>query len=61
MVITTAGKKGKEMSFALNSSTQRDGTLAAGSTVSVRYHMDNKTNVATAVNAQPPQSARAKK
>jgi len=61
LVITPAGKKGGEMKFALDSATQREGTLAAGTTVSVRYHTDGGTNTATAVNAQPSKSAKAKK
>jgi hypothetical protein len=51
LVITRAGKAG-EMTFALNPTTRREGTIEVGSHVSVRYREDGKTNVATAVMAQ---------
>jgi hypothetical protein len=60
LVITPAGKKGGEMKFAMDASTQREGTLATGTTVSVRYHTDGSTNMATAVHAQPSKSAKKK-
>ena len=54
LVISRPGKKGGDMTFALDSSTAREGTLAVGSPVSVRYHDQGKTKVATAVTAQQP-------
>ena len=49
LVIVRTGKNGGEMRFTLDPSTQREGTIAAGSNVSVRYHADGQNNVATAV------------
>ena len=49
LVITRSDKTHAEMSFAVNASTQRDGTIATGSPVSVRYREDGKTNVATGI------------
>jgi hypothetical protein len=54
LVISRPGKKGGDMTFALDSSTAREGTLAVGSPVSVRYHDQGKTKVATAITAQQP-------
>ena len=45
-------RKGGEMTFVLDSSTAREGTVAVGSSVSVRYHEQGKTKVATAITAQ---------
>jgi hypothetical protein len=49
LVITGTGGKQGEMTFALNASTHREGTLAVGTPVSVRYREDGKTHVATAI------------
>jgi hypothetical protein len=59
LVITRQGKKGKgrEMTFALNPSTQREGTVAVGSTVSVRYQEEGNTHVASALVARPARQA----
>lgn len=61
LVITRSGKKGGEMSFKLDSSTQKDGSIATGSPVSVRYRMDGSSMVATAVNAEAPKPAKTAK
>jgi hypothetical protein len=61
LVITKSGKKGGEMSFKLDSATQREGSIATGSPVSIRYRMDGSSMVATAVNAEPPKTTKAKK
>lgn len=53
LVITRTGPNHAEMTFALNASTHREGTIAVGAPVSVRYREDGKTNVATAVRVQP--------
>jgi len=53
LVITRPGKKGREMTFVLNPSTQREGTVAVGSTVSVRYQEEGKTHVASALMVRP--------
>jgi Ni/Co efflux regulator RcnB len=46
------GKEATEMRFELNSQTQREGKIEAGSTVSVRYREEGKTRIATAVTAE---------
>ena len=57
LVITRPGKKGREMTFALNSSTQREGTVAVGSTVSVKYREEGGTHVASTLLARPARQA----
>jgi hypothetical protein len=52
LVITRSGKKAGDMTLALNSSTHRDGTIAVGTPVSVRYMHEGKDYVATAITAQ---------
>lgn len=61
LVIERAGKKPSSLTFVMNPSTQRDGAVAVGSTVSVRYHPEGKTMVATAVSADPKRSRQAAK
>ena len=61
LVITRSGKKGGEMSFRLDPSTQRDGSIAVGSPVSIRYRMDGSSMVATAVNAEAPKAPKTAK
>ena len=61
LVITKSGNKGGEMSFRLDPSTHRDGSITTGSPVSIRYRMDGSSMVATAVNAEAPKTAKAKK
>ena len=61
LVISRSGKKPAEMTFMLNPSTQREGNLAVGTPVSVRYREDGKTHVATALSAQPKQQSHAAK
>jgi hypothetical protein len=56
LVITHGGKNGKDMTFALNASTQKDGTVAVGSPVSVRYHQEGSSNIATAVALEHPKT-----
>ena len=53
LVITRKGKTGGDMTFALNTTTHLQGTVAVGTAVDVRYREDGKTYVATAVTAQP--------
>ncbi len=59
LVITRAGKKAGEMTFMLDQSTRREGTIAVGAPVSVRYREDGTTYMATAVTAHAakPQAA----
>ena len=46
-------KKGSEMTFALDTTTTKQGSPAVGSDVSVKYHTEGKTMMATAIAAQP--------
>jgi hypothetical protein len=46
-------KKGGDMTFALDSTTKKEGSPAVGSDVSVQYHTEGKTMMATAITAQP--------
>jgi hypothetical protein len=52
LVITRSGKKAGDMTLTLNSSTHRDGSIAVGTPVSVRYMHEGKDYVATAITAQ---------
>ena len=52
LVITRPGQK-NEMTFTVNSSTQKDSTVAVGSHVTVRYQSEGKSMVATAITEQP--------
>jgi hypothetical protein len=52
LVITRSGGNHEEMTFEMNASTHREGAIAAGAPVSVRYREDGKTNVATAVRVE---------
>ena len=50
LVITKMnGKKSEDVSFALNSTTQKKGDMTVGATVDVRYRTEGSSNVATAV------------
>ena len=51
LVIARSGKKG-DMTFAVSPSTHREGSVAVGSQVSVRYNESGKTYTATAITAQ---------
>jgi hypothetical protein len=55
-IVITRGAAGKrtETSFVLTPSTQRVGTVAAGSTVEIRYRTDGKQRIATAVSVEAP-------
>ena len=46
-------KKGGDMTFAVDSSTAKQGAPAVGSDVSVRYHAEGKAMMATAITTQP--------
>lgn len=52
LVIARRGRKAGEMTLALNPSTHRDGNIAVGTPVSVRYTHEGKAYVATAITAQ---------
>jgi hypothetical protein len=49
--------KAAQMTFALNTQTERAGTLVAGAHVSVQYREANNQNVAAAVRELPADSA----
>jgi hypothetical protein len=53
LVITRSDGDHAAMTFALNASTHREGTIAVGKPVSVRYREDGKTHIATAIRVQP--------
>ena len=57
LVITRSGKKAREMTFTLDPATQREGTVAVGSTVSVRYRDEGTTHVASALMVRPAKQA----
>lgn len=59
LVITRAGVRRGEMTFALDTTTQREGTLAVGTPVSVRYREDGKRHIATAIRALPDKQQKA--
>jgi hypothetical protein len=61
LVITRSGKPGGEMRFVLNPSTLREGTVAVGTSVSLRYREEGKTHVATAITAETPKKQAAQK
>ena len=52
MVITRSGKDAVDMTFQLNASTHRSGTVEVGSVVSVRYQEEGTNRVATAITTQ---------
>jgi hypothetical protein len=51
LVVSRPSNKG-DITFKLSPTTHRDGKIAVGSTVSVRYHEDGKEHVATAIALQ---------
>lgn len=53
LVIARKKATGRAMTFLISPSVERAGTIAVGAPVSVRYHTDGKTLVATAITAQP--------
>jgi hypothetical protein len=52
LVIAHSGKKADEMTFTLGPSTQKEGNVAVGSSVSVRYHDEGGAHVASAIVAK---------
>lgn len=51
LVVTRPGKEG-DITFTLNSATERHGALKNGATVSVRYKDEGRTHVATGVTVE---------
>ena len=56
LVISRGGRHRSDLAFALCGSTVREGQIAIGELVSIRYVMDGATRVATAVSAHPESS-----
>ncbi len=56
LTITRASRRADLLTFVLNASTERAGTIAVGALVSVRYRFDGDTRVATAVTARDDSS-----
>src|SRR5690349_802487 len=52
LVVTKAGRRHREMTFQLDPSVHKDGTLAVGSHVSIRYRDDGSKHIATAITAR---------
>jgi hypothetical protein len=52
LTIARASRKANRLTFVLNASTTRSGTITVGSLVSVRYRLNGDTRVATAVTAR---------
>jgi hypothetical protein len=52
LVITRSPRNGREMTFVLNPSTERDGNVTVGSTVEVRYRTEANQRVATVISVQ---------
>jgi hypothetical protein len=52
LTITRPSGPVKEMTFVLNDSTKKQGAIAAGASVEVRYKTEGKQNIATAVTVQ---------
>ena len=61
LVISHQGKKGAEETFTLDPSTQKEGNIQVGTTVSVHYKTEGKSKMATAVMAQQPKAQAAHK
>jgi hypothetical protein len=56
LVVTPKG--GKDLTFALDNSTQKEGNPAVGSTVTVKYKAEGTTMTATDVKAEAPKAAK---
>jgi hypothetical protein len=61
LVISKSATKGPETTFVVNSSTQKEGSIAAGATVDVRYKTEGKEKVATAVSVHEAKAKTAAK
>ena len=61
LVITRTDGSKQDLSFTLNPSTRRDGSIVAGAPVSVRYQDEGRTHVATAVAVRPASNQTAHK
>ena len=61
LVISKSATKGPETTFAVNASTQKEGTIAAGTSVDVRYKTEGKEKVATAISVHEAKAKTAAK
>ena len=52
LTITRPSGTVKEMTFTINDATKKQGAIATGASIEVRYKTKGKTNVATAVTVQ---------
>ena len=52
LVITRSARRGKEMTFVLDSTTLREGSVTVGTVVEVRYRTTASRRVAAVVSAQ---------
>ena len=52
-LVITAGKKANEMTFALSPATHREGRVTIGATIAVRYRIEDRMLLATAVSTYP--------
>ena len=59
LVITEKGNK--TLTFALDNATTKEGDMAVGGTVTVKYHTDGTTHIATDVKAAAAKAAKAPK
>jgi len=58
LVIARNGRRSTDLSFSLCGSTIREGQIAIGRVVSIRYVMSGQTRIATAVSAHPENTGR---
>jgi len=61
VIVTGSGKKAHDMTFVLTPSTEQHGDIAIGTTVSVRYRLEDRKFVSTAVSATPDKSKKGAK
>jgi hypothetical protein len=55
IVVSRPGRRGGDLTFTITPSTDRDGMLRVGATVSIRYRIDGDSLIATAVIVHAPQ------
>jgi hypothetical protein len=56
LVITRHGKKPEDMTFTMNANTHKEGAVAVGAPVSVRYQENGTSHIATAVSVEQTKS-----
>ena len=52
VIVAGSGKGAREVTFAVGPSTERDGEVKVGATVSVRYRVEGHVLISTAVSAR---------